>query len=96
MDRVQVAVHLHVPPERLDPRLVQVSRLKEANATLKDRLAKQEKELAALTEFKHRALSRIAAQHLEIERLRKHAEAGSKVVALPARKPAGGTNGSCS
>ncbi|MEH0577238.1 hypothetical protein QBA54_22725 [Streptomyces sp. B21-108] len=44
--------------EILDPRLAQVSRLKEANATLKDRLAKQEKELAALTEFKHRALSR--------------------------------------
>jgi hypothetical protein len=85
-----------VAGEILDPRLAQVSRLKEANVTLKERLAKQETELAELTEFKHRALSRIAAQHLEIECLREHAEAGSKVVALSARKPAGGTIGSCS
>jgi hypothetical protein len=82
--------------EILDPRLAQINRLKEANAILKDRLTKQDAELAALTEFKQRALSRIAAQHLEIQRLREHAQAGSKVATLPARKPASGTIGSCS
>ncbi|MET8454222.1 hypothetical protein [Streptomyces sp. NPDC005209] len=69
--------------EILDPRLAQVSRLKEANATLKERLAKQEAELAELTEFKHRALSRIAAQHLEIERCASTPRRGAR--SLPSR-----------
>lgn len=81
--------------EITDPRLAQITRLKDANATLRTRLAKQEADLADLTEFKQRALSRIAAQHLEIERLRERALAGGKVSSLP-KRPTSGTIGSCS
>jgi hypothetical protein len=82
--------------EIVDPRLAQIERLKEANATLKERLTRKDAEVVELTEFKQRALSRIAAQHLEIERLREQLQAGGKVSSLPKRRPTSGTIGSCS
>lgn len=73
--------------EIVDPRLAQIERLKEANTSLQKRLTRQDEELAGLTEFKQRALSRIAAQHLEIERLRELIQAAGKVSILPRRPP---------
>ena len=53
-----------------DPRDAQVLRLKDENARLKERLAAHESALSQLGEFKTLALSRLAAQHEEIRRLR--------------------------
>ncbi|BAJ29282.1 MULTISPECIES: hypothetical protein [Kitasatospora] len=53
-----------------DPRAAQIERLKTTNAELKKRVTDRDAEIEKLTEFKQLALSRIAAQHLEIERLR--------------------------
>jgi hypothetical protein len=81
----------------VDPRAAQVQRLKDLNTKLEERLAKQSAELDELKEFQQLALSRIAAQHLEIERLRAEKAAGDKVAILsPRRTPATGTVGSCS
>jgi hypothetical protein len=81
----------------VDPRAAQIQRLKDMNTKLEDRLAKQNTELDELKEFQQLALSRIAAQHLEIERLRAEKAAGDKVAILsPRRPPVTGTIGSCS
>ncbi|MFC9822696.1 hypothetical protein ACFWG6_35145 [Streptomyces erythrochromogenes] len=53
-----------------DPRAAQIERLKVTNAELKQRVEERDIEIEKLTAFKQLALSRIAAQHLEIERLR--------------------------
>ncbi|MEV6123784.1 hypothetical protein AB0M23_25285 [Streptomyces sp. NPDC052077] len=79
-----------------DPRAAQIQRLKDKNTHLEERLEKQAAELAELKEFQQLALSRIAAQHLEIERLRAEKAAGDKVAALPTRRAVTGTIGSCS
>lgn len=83
--------------EVVDPRDAQIVRLKEANVKLKERLGEQESELDALTAFKQLALSRIAAQHLEIERLRAQASGPANVTRLQLQpRPVSGTIGSCS
>ncbi|MFF4644390.1 hypothetical protein [Streptomyces sp. NPDC001389] len=87
---------LHEAGTVVDPRTAQIERLKAVNSSLEDRLAKQNTEIAELKEFKQLALSRIAAQHLEIERLRAATEAGAKVATLSTRRPITGTIGSCS
>jgi hypothetical protein len=79
-----------------DPRAAQIERLKEANADLHKRVAHRDAEIEELTAFKQLALSRIAAQHLEIERLRAQAASDGKVATLTRRKPATGTISSCS
>ncbi|WP_329374701.1 hypothetical protein [Streptomyces sp. NBC_01483] len=53
-----------------DPRDGQIARLKAENDTLRDRIARQNATVEKLTAFKTLALSRIAAQHEEITRLR--------------------------
>ncbi|MEU9046575.1 MULTISPECIES: hypothetical protein [unclassified Kitasatospora] len=53
-----------------DPRDSRIARLKDANAVLAQRLQAQEKQLKELMAFRQLAVSRLAAQHLEIERLR--------------------------
>ncbi|MFJ7592322.1 hypothetical protein ACIQZO_34140 [Streptomyces sp. NPDC097617] len=53
-----------------DPRAAQIERLKVINAELKQRVEDRDAEIEKLTAFKQLALSRIAAQHLEIEHLR--------------------------
>lgn len=78
-----------------DPKAAQIERLKEANAALKNRLEQREDELAELKEFKQLALSRIAAQHLEIQCLREQTAAGPTVSTLP-RRASTGVIGSCS
>jgi predicted nuclease with TOPRIM domain len=53
-----------------DPRLAQIERLKAEVATLHERLNRKNTELDALKEFQATALSRLAAQHDEITRMR--------------------------
>ncbi|MFI6396371.1 hypothetical protein [Nonomuraea sp. NPDC050540] len=54
-----------------DPRLAQLERLKDEVGRLKDRVTARDATIAELTGFKTLAVSRLAAQHEEIERLRK-------------------------
>ncbi|GAU70657.1 hypothetical protein SSP35_21_00520 [Streptomyces sp. NBRC 110611] len=81
--------------EVVDPRVAQIERLKKENSELKKRIAARDEELAKLIHFKTLAISRLAAQHDEIERLRKQAAAGGNVRRIPA--PSGtAPYGSCS
>jgi hypothetical protein len=48
-------------------------------AELKDRVQERDEELATLRQFKILAVSRIAAQHEELERLRRQLKSPSKV-----------------
>ncbi|MEU0350891.1 hypothetical protein ABZ302_29320 [Streptomyces sp. NPDC006237] len=66
-----------------DPRAAQIERLKKKNAELKERIAARDTELARLTEFKTLAISRLAAQHDEIEHLRRQAAGNGTVRQLP-------------
>lgn len=53
-----------------DPRTAQILRLTDENARLRQGLAKRDRQIAELTEFKTTAISRLAAQHVEITGLR--------------------------
>ncbi|EHM28776.1 hypothetical protein SPW_2816 [Streptomyces sp. W007] len=53
-----------------DPRDAQIERLKARNAELTDRIAAQDAAIEELIAFKKLALSRLAAQHEEIQHLR--------------------------
>lgn len=53
-----------------DPRDAQIARLKSDNAKLKERIAEQEASLDILTTFKTTAVSQLAAQQDELQRLR--------------------------
>jgi chromosome segregation ATPase len=80
-----------------DPRDAQIQRLKHENAELKRRITDGETALAELQRFKTLALSRLAAQYEEIQRLRRTPEAAASkgsVRQLPAR-PATGLIGPC-
>ncbi len=66
-----------------DPRDAQIGRMKTRAATLAERLARQDAVIAELTGFKARALSRIAAQHDEITRLRREVQQAARVRRLP-------------
>ncbi|MFH8753949.1 hypothetical protein ACH4GK_42560 [Streptomyces rimosus] len=68
-----------------DPRAAQIARLKEENASLRQRLTTSNATIGALSDFKGRAVSQLAAQQEEIERLRQQIQAGSAqpVRALP-------------
>lgn len=65
--------------------VAQIARLKNEIDTLQQRLAQRDQTIARLTEFKTERLSRLAAQHDEITRLRTTATATSNVRRLPAR-----------
>ncbi|MFE5893210.1 hypothetical protein ACFQ6E_30300 [Streptomyces sp. NPDC056462] len=67
-----------------DPRTAQIDRLKAQVTDLKERVAKRDEALAELTAFKTLAVSRLTAQHEEIERLREQAAAVGNVRRLPA------------
>ncbi|GLF95222.1 hypothetical protein [Streptomyces yaizuensis] len=67
----------------VDPRAARIERLKTENAALKTRIAAREEKLAELTEFKTLAICRLAAQHDEIERLRRQGGDGGNVRRLP-------------
>ncbi|MGH3070297.1 MAG: hypothetical protein ACRDOH_11445 [Streptosporangiaceae bacterium] len=66
-----------------DPRAAQIVRLKDENADLRRRLLSSEQQTAELAEFRVTAISRLAAQHDEITRLRRVLTAHSNVRALP-------------
>jgi hypothetical protein len=68
-----------------DARLAQIARLKNEIDALQERLATRDRTIAALADFKAEALSRLAAQHDEITRLRTTVAATSNVRRLPAR-----------
>lgn len=70
--------------EVLDLRAMQIARLKNEIETLKLRLASRDQTITTLADFKAEALSRLAAQHDEIARLRA-APVGGNVRRLPAR-----------
>ncbi|MDX3402560.1 hypothetical protein ACN6LI_005120 [Streptomyces violaceoruber] len=82
--------------EIVDPRAAQIERLKAQVAELKDRVANRDEALAELTTFKTLALSRIAAQHSEIERLREQTAALGNVRRLPPARSGTAPYGSCS
>ncbi|MEU5384180.1 hypothetical protein [Kitasatospora cineracea] len=71
--------------EIVDPRDAQIARLKAANSELKERVAKRDARITELTEFQTLALSRIAAQHDEIQRLRKALAHPENITTLPVR-----------
>ena len=68
-----------------DPRDAQITRLKDEIHTLRQRLASREASIAGLTEFKTQALSRLAAQHDELQQLRADAAQLGNVRPLPSR-----------
>ncbi|MGA5442365.1 hypothetical protein ACPCKW_23000 [Streptomyces griseoincarnatus] len=82
--------------EIVDPRAAQIERLKTQVAELKERVTKRDEALAELTAFKTLAVSQIAAQHAEIERLREALAAPSNVRALPTTRGGTAPYGSCS
>ena len=68
-----------------DPRQAQIERLQREIATLRGRLSSKQTEIDQLSTFRHTALSRIAAQHEEILRLRTAASPANHLTALPTR-----------
>jgi DNA-binding MurR/RpiR family transcriptional regulator len=71
-----------------DPRESQIAKLKEHKDELKQRIARQDAALAGLKEFKTRAISQLAAQHDEIDRLRAAANRSSTNVRdIHSRRP---------
>ncbi|WP_328690084.1 hypothetical protein OHA74_13090 [Streptomyces phaeochromogenes] len=65
-----------------DPRVEQIERLKEQVSGLKECLVARDAQIDDLTAFRQRALSQIAAQRMEIERLREALATPSNVRAL--------------
>ena len=68
-----------------DPRQAQITRLQREVATLRERLSSKQAQIDELSTFRRTALSRIAAQHEEILRLRTAASPAGHLTALPAR-----------
>lgn len=79
-----------------DPRAAQIERLKDQVSGLKERLAARDAQIDGLTDFRERALSQIAAQRMEIERLRDTLAVPSNVRALPNSSRPSAPYGSCS
>ncbi|MER6096107.1 hypothetical protein ABT154_09650 [Streptomyces sp. NPDC001728] len=78
-----------------DPRAAQVERLKTQVAELKERLARRDETVAELTAFKELAISRLAAQHDEIQRLRQQSAKVTNLRRLPAVPSSTAQFGSC-
>ncbi|GAA2637972.1 hypothetical protein SMC26_23105 [Actinomadura fulvescens] len=73
-----------------DPRDAQISRLKTEITALEERLTSRDQTIEELTAFRNEALSRLAAQHEEILRLRHHSDRDSRVRRLPTRTTGAG------
>ncbi|XHL86297.1 hypothetical protein PW683_01345 [Streptomyces niveus] len=82
--------------EIVDPRLAQIERLKIQNAELKERIVARDEKITRLTEFQTVAISRLAAQHDEIERLRRQIAGSGPVRLLPGAAERIAPFGSCS
>jgi hypothetical protein len=78
----------HAAGEFPDPRDAQISRLKIEIDTLKQRITRRDTTIAELADLKAEVLSRLAAQHDEITRLRREAGGTSPVRRLPTRATA--------
>jgi len=74
-------------PDRRD---AQISRLKDEVVTLKQRLSRHDQTIADLSDFKAEALARLAAQHEEIQCLRRQTDQAIRVRRLPTRTPGTG------
>lgn len=71
-----------------DPRTAQITRLKNEISGLKARLSRADRMIEELTDFRGQALSRLAAQHEEIIRLRNAATGAGRVIHLPTTRNA--------
>jgi hypothetical protein len=78
---------LHSTGDLPDPRDAQIARLKSEATALKERLTRRDQTITEHTGFRTSALSQIAAQHDEINRLRRHIDDTANVRRLPARLP---------
>ncbi len=76
-----------------DPRDAQITRLRQEVQDLRQRLAGRDAAIAELTEFKTLALSRLAAQHDELQRLQSQAARPGNLRILPTLSPAATTPG---
>ncbi|MBK3623292.1 hypothetical protein JHN59_00175 [Streptomyces sp. MBT49] len=79
----------------VDPRDAQIERLKGEVAELRKRVAARDQKLAEAAEFKALAVSRLAAQHAEIEQLRETVTANARVRSLPNAPTHSAPYGSC-
>lgn len=75
-----------------DPREAQITRLRQEIEQLRQRLAGRDAAITELREFKALALSRLAAQHDELQQLKTQARPGNLRI-LPTRSPDPGTPG---
>lgn len=74
-------------PDRRD---AQIQRLKAEIDSLRERLTHRDQTIADLSAFKTQALSRLAAQHEEIQRLRRQDDHSNRVRRLVSRSPSTG------
>jgi hypothetical protein len=79
--RLQASQQAGDIPDRRD---AQIARLKDENATLRQRVADRDTAITTLRDFRDQALARLAAQHDEITRLRSQTKRAATVRLLPA------------
>ena len=77
---------LHQAGERPDPRDAQIGRLKTDIDKPKDRPSQADQKIAELTDFRAQVLSRLAAQHEEIVRLRNATDGANRIIRLPVNR----------
>ena len=78
-----------------DPRDAQIARLKAENAALKTRCAGEDQAITTLQDQRTLALSRLTAQHDEIQRLRTAAAGAAGNVRALRTAPTASTEGQC-
>ena len=76
---------LHAAGEVPDPRDAQIAWMKNEIDTLRQRLTRRDQSILELVDIKNEALSRLAAQHDQITRLRREADSTPQVRRLPTR-----------
>lgn len=73
--------------EIVDPRAAQIERLRAQNTEFRERIIARDEKIAQLTEFRTLAISRLAAQHDEIERLRRQVTEARRETVAGNRRP---------
>jgi chromosome segregation ATPase len=86
---------LHAAGQTPDPRENQIANLKTHAAELKQRIASQDTALSDLEEFRTRAISQLAAQHDEINRLHADKSANIRDIRTRHHTPAAKLIGPC-
>ena len=79
----QRLTRLRAAGQRPDPRDAQIARLTGDNAKLRTRIADLEQKITEASSFRTAAISQLAAQHEEIQRLRTAAASTTNIVVLP-------------